>query len=476
MNKFSSCPKCGNQIPPEAPAGQCPRCLLQMGLDPSGPVEVAATIDSDTSQSAAAGHPAPQPHELAGSFPQYEILELVGQGGMGAVYRAEQRSLGRVVALKVIKPDLADSSDFAERFAREARAMARLNHPNIVSVYDFGESDGMFFFTMEHVDGTDLRQLMAGGTLTPAQALQIVPQICEALQYAHDEGIVHRDIKPENILVDRRGRVRIADFGLAKLTHGATQQRNLTGTYQVMGTPKYMAPEQMEGAQQVDHRADIYSLGVVFYELLTGELPLGRFVAPSEKAPIDGRLDEVVMRALEKELPKRYQQASEFKSEVERVSSHDNVGPENTPPSPPPPPRSPASQGRSRSMKRHITILGVIHMAFGALLACAAIALFVILNTIGIASGDKEAMKVLPWVATGLGGFLGLLSVPGIVAGYGLLTYQSWARFLALVLAVLSLANIPFGTAISIYTFWVLLHEDTVQLMSDHERHDPGPY
>src|SRR5439155_6700067 len=155
--------------------------------------------------------------------------------------------------------------------------------------------------------------------LAPRETLAIVPQICEALQYAHDQGIVHRDIKPENILVEKSGRVKIADFGLAMLAGREPESPRLTQPREVMGTPHYMAPEQVEKPQLVDHRADIYSLGVVFYELLTGELPLGRFAPPSQKVQIDVRLDEVVLRTLEKEPEKRYQQVSELKTEVDSI-------------------------------------------------------------------------------------------------------------------------------------------------------------
>jgi serine/threonine protein kinase len=153
---------------------------------------------------------------------------------------------------------------------------------------------------MEYVDGLNLRQLERAGRLSPPEALKLVPQICEALQFAHDAGIVHRDIKPENILLDKTGRVKIADFGIAKIL-GSDQVRQTFTQGQVLGTPHYMAPEQVERPQEVDRRADIYSLGVVFYEMLTGELPLGKFAPPSWKVQVDVRLDEVVLRALEKE-------------------------------------------------------------------------------------------------------------------------------------------------------------------------------
>jgi tRNA A-37 threonylcarbamoyl transferase component Bud32 len=254
---------------------------------------------------------------LATLFPQLEIVELIGQGGMGAVYKARQPALDRLVAVKVLPPEAGRDPAFAERFTREARALARLGHPNIVAVYDFGQAGEWYYFVMEYVDGANLRQVLRDGKLTPEQALRIVPQICDGLQYAHDEGVVHRDIKPENILLDRKGRAKIADFGLAKLLGRDTGDFTLTGSRQVMGTLYYMAPEQVERPLEVDHRADIYSLGVVFYEMLTGQLPVGRFPMPSEKAGTDAFLDGVVLRALELEPERRYQHASDVKTDVE---------------------------------------------------------------------------------------------------------------------------------------------------------------
>jgi multidrug efflux pump subunit AcrA (membrane-fusion protein)/predicted Ser/Thr protein kinase len=259
--------------------------------------------------------------EVAKLFPQLEILGFIGKGGMGAVYKARQPALDRLVALKILPPQAAGGAGFAERFNREARALAKLNHPNIVAVHEFGQAGGSPFFIMEFVDGLTLRQLEQAGRLSPGEALRIVPQICEALQFAHDEGIVHRDIKPENILIDKKGRVKIADFGIAKIIGGGEGWSGMTGTRQAIGTPHYMAPEQVEKPQTVDHRADIFSLGVVFYEMLTGQLPLGRFAPPSRKVEIDARLDEVVLRALEREPELRYQQAGAVKTEIDTITS-----------------------------------------------------------------------------------------------------------------------------------------------------------
>jgi serine/threonine protein kinase len=314
MSETRHCPECGCELPANALAGLCPQCLLKAGLEKQSQFNTGSAAGA--AQPAGHGFVPPTPAELANAIPQVEILELLAKGGMGAVYKGRQKSLDRLVAVKILPPDIARDSSFAERFTREARALGKLNHPNIVAVHDTGQVNGVYYFVMEFVDGTNLRQLLLEKSFTPKEALAIVPQLCDALQFAHDEGIVHRDIKPENILIDKKGRVKIADFGLAKLLGQNQVDDNLTGTHQVMGTIKYMAPEQMEGARDIDHRADIYSLGVVFYELLTGELPLGRFAPPSKKVQIDVRLDEIVLRALEKEPNQRYQHAGDVKTEV----------------------------------------------------------------------------------------------------------------------------------------------------------------
>ncbi|TWT66683.1 serine/threonine-protein kinase [Allorhodopirellula solitaria] len=262
---------------------------------------------------------------VAELFPELRIMELLGAGGMGAVYKAKQEGLDRVVALKVLPSEFAHDAKFSLRFTREARTLAKLNHPNIVSVFEFGHVDETYFFLMEYVDGPTLRDVVTAGELSPPQALAIVPQLCDALQYAHENGVIHRDIKPENILLTRDGTVKIVDFGLSRILGGSNAATNLTATHQVMGTPRYMAPEQFEGAHSVDHRADIYSLGVVFYELLTGELPIGRFEVPSKKVAIDVRLDEVVLRTLEKEPNRRYQAASEIKSDLQSIHQGDDI-------------------------------------------------------------------------------------------------------------------------------------------------------
>jgi serine/threonine protein kinase len=306
----STCPKCGSPIAADAPQGLCPKCVLG-----------AAATAPDATPPHRGRTPPPTVEEIAAHFPELEVLELIGAGGMGAVYKARQRKLDRFVALKILSSDLAKDPAFAERFHREARVLARLNHPHIVSVFDFGTQGPYWYLLLEYVDGVNLREGMQAGGFTPGDCLALVQDICAALKFAHDEGILHRDIKPENVLLDSRGRVKIADFGLAKLV-GTDEQDGVTLTRQgaVMGTLHYMAPEQLETPQDVDRRADIYSLGVVFYELLTGELPIGRFAPPSDTLPLDPRIDDVVMRALERKRERRYQNVGDVKTEVEAIS------------------------------------------------------------------------------------------------------------------------------------------------------------
>jgi serine/threonine protein kinase len=302
------CPKCQSPIPSDAPGGLCPKCVL-------------AGISTTANQPRAGIGDIPSIEQLAALFPQLEVIELIGRGGMGFVFKARQLHLDREVALKLLPEKLGTDPHFADRFAREARVLAKLNHPNIVMVHDFGHVGGFYYLTMEYVEGLNLRQAMRMGKFSPAEALAIVPKICDALQFAHEQGVLHRDIKPENLLLDARGRMKIADFGIAKLIGEETSAADLTGTGASLGTPHYMAPEQFENPSQVDHRADIYSLGVVFYEMLTGELPLGRFNAPSARAEMDERIDAIVLRALARERDLRQKDARQLQTEVETVAS-----------------------------------------------------------------------------------------------------------------------------------------------------------
>jgi len=306
MKNPINCPRCGVQLPTQTAAGSpCPRCLMQLGFEESTPKSPQFEV--------------PELDEVIETFPQLEILEHVGTGGMGVVYHARQKGLDRDVALKLVSVDVTADPAFAERFTREARALASLTHPAITSVFDFGQVGRFYYLIMEYVDGANLRQILNAGGLSSREAMTMVSRMCDALQYAHDNGIVHRDIKPENLLVDRAGQLKIIDFGLAKMIGLAPAVGGLTRTDQAMGTWHYMAPEQVERPLEVDHRADIFSLGVVFYELLTGELPIGRFSPPSERGEMDARLDKIVMRTLEKEPAERYQRAGHVKTDLDQM-------------------------------------------------------------------------------------------------------------------------------------------------------------
>jgi predicted Ser/Thr protein kinase/predicted nucleic acid-binding protein len=251
----------------------------------------------------------------------YRVEELIGSGGMGTVYRATQLSLGRPVALKVLPPNVSDDPQFVHRFHREAEILAALAHPNVVQVIDRGEAEGRYFIVMEYVDGESLRALLRRGPVPPRDACRICAQLLDALDYAHAKGVVHRDIKPENVLLSREGNVKVADFGVSRFLAGGPDTR-LTRTHFVLGTYEYMAPEQRESVQEADSRSDIYATAVVLYEMLTGELPIGRFDLPSRKLPhVDRRLDAILEKGLAKDPARRYGRASAMARELGEVAS-----------------------------------------------------------------------------------------------------------------------------------------------------------
>ncbi len=240
---------------------------------------------------------------------------------MGAVYYAVEKALDRPVALKLLPAELSAQPGFADRFTREARAMAKLSHPNIVALYEFGRtSAGHLFFTMEFVEGTTLAAMIHGAGLASAQALSIASQICLGLAYAHEQAVVHRDVKPSNILIDPRGLAKIADFGLARLLDPSEVAVGHTVTGAVMGTPEYMAPEQKRG-MAVDHRADIYSLGVMLYEMLCRQTPQGAFPPPSQLVGCDSGVDRIVARAMQPDRERRYQSTAEMRADIDAARS-----------------------------------------------------------------------------------------------------------------------------------------------------------
>jgi predicted Ser/Thr protein kinase len=294
---MKTCPTCASTLAEDSPLGLCPRCLMRGAISDEAPAGDVSLAD------------------VQRSFPELEIIELIGSGGMGHVFKARQPAMDRLVALKVLAPQRVTDPEWIERFTREARALARLNHPHIVQVHSFG-AEPQPHLIMEFIDGVNLRQAMQAGGLSAREALVIVPKLCDALHFAHEHGVLHRDIKPENILIDSEGRIKVVDFGLAKLREDSPTAFTLTQSGARIGT-------------LVDHRADIYSLGVVFYEMLTGELPLGRFPSPSEACGSDPRLDGVVMRTLEKKRERRFSDADEMKTEVQRAAEPAPMVPAN---------------------------------------------------------------------------------------------------------------------------------------------------
>ena len=264
---------------------------------------------------------------------RYQLGSLLGVGGMARVYLATDRVLERPVAVKMLSPPYAQDPSFVERFRREARAAARLSHPNIVAVFDSGSDADLHYLVMEYVPGHSLAQLLAGqDRLAPRRAVELAIQVCAALAAAHAQGLVHRDVKPANVLVGDGGRVQVTDFGIVKAAAATT----LTGTGVVLGTAAYLSPEQAQGGP-VDARSDLYSLGCVLYELLCGSPPFGSGAdgppvavatrhlhqppePPSARNPqVDASLDAVVLTALAKDPAQRYQSATDMQDALERV-------------------------------------------------------------------------------------------------------------------------------------------------------------
>jgi len=272
----------------------------------------------------------PLPEDLQRLLPQYEITGILGRGGMGAVYEGRQAKLNRRVAIKVLPESLTKGGDelnFAKRFEQEAQTMAGLDHPAIISVHDFGETPaGQLYFVMEFIDGMDIHQYLHshGGKLPQEDALAIVSHVLDALEYAHSRGIVHRDIKPANILLNREGRVKIADFGLAKKFGEAVDPSApmLTMSNVAVGTPDFVAPEALDPEAKPDHRADLYAVGVMLYQLLTGRMPRGRWEMPSElNAELDPRLDEIVVKAMAGNPDYRYASAAAVRADLDAIFS-----------------------------------------------------------------------------------------------------------------------------------------------------------
>ncbi|MFL5353341.1 serine/threonine-protein kinase [Archangium sp.] len=335
--------------PPPAATPEAPELSAPTFVRPSLPMGTAPERRPPLAEATSVG--------AALELPGFELVRVLGRGGMGEVWLARQKSLARMVAVKVLPPRLASDPEFVTRFDKEATALAALNHPNIVQIIDRGVAGEHYYFVMEYVEGRSLRDVMR--ELSPTEALRMALQVARAIECAHDKDIIHRDLKPENILLDGRGHVKVADFGLAGIRRPDSRHQ-LTATAVAMGTLNYMAPEQRRDAKNVDGRADLFSFGVVLYEMLTGELPVGRFKLPSERvAGLDKRVDEVVARLLETEPEARYARAAEVCQALEGLVSSVSL---------PPGAMQQAGHGRLskgwRNVRRGLSVLGGMVLLF----------------------------------------------------------------------------------------------------------------
>jgi tetratricopeptide (TPR) repeat protein/predicted Ser/Thr protein kinase len=320
------CDSCGGQIFGDAPQGLCPACVLQTGLGPLAD-ETVAVIDDP-------GHPA----DMLMDFGDYELLKEIGRGGQGVVYRARQKSLNRTVALKVIGLGQWATKAHAKRFRLEAEAAASLDHPCIVPIYEVGEREGSCYFSMKFIEGAQLDEVAKRKPISPRPAAELIAKLARTVHYAHEHGILHRDIKPGNVLIDTQGEPHLTDFGLARL---AGAESTLTHTMDVIGTPGYMAPEQAAGRnQQLTSATDVYGLGAVFYQLLTGHAPFAgattyetvRLVLESEprqprlwNPQIDRDLSTICLKCLEKDPQRRYGSALALAEDLERWLRHEPI-------------------------------------------------------------------------------------------------------------------------------------------------------
>ncbi|MBI3416518.1 MAG: protein kinase [Verrucomicrobia bacterium] len=342
----AACPKCRQPIPADAPAGLCPRCLAVGAFSETSPAKNPATVtDPDPTLHIVipedSGLPADAPRKLG----DYELLEEIARGGMGIVYKAWQPSLDRFVAVKTIRSGLLATRTDVERFEREAKAAAKLHHPNIIAIHEIGEQDGQHYFAMDYVPGESLATLARRQPFLPEQAAQITAAVAEAIHYAHQQGVLHRDVKPANVILGPDG-PRVLDFGLARLAEDDSQ---LTQSGAPMGSPCYMAPEQAAGkVRTLDARTDVYALGAMLYELLTGRPPFQaatvietlRLVQETEPVTLrrinpslPADVETICLKCLEKEPTKRYQSAQELSEELGRFGRDEPIHarPVNTP-------------------------------------------------------------------------------------------------------------------------------------------------
>jgi len=346
--KFVSrvCPKCGAEIPADAPEGGCPGCLLEtaLGLFSDEPVAAgdnggsAENVEANAAAAAAHSKKAARAAEMLGELGDYELLEEVGRGGQGVVFRARQKSLNRIVALKVIGLGHWATEGHLKRFRREAEAAASLDHSGIVPIYEVGERDGSCYFSMKLVEGGQLDEVAKREPMQIRRAVELIAKVARTVHYAHEHGILHRDIKPGNILLDQKGEPHLTDFGLARLIE---TESTVTRTLEVLGTPSYMAPEQAVGNNEaVSSVTDVYGLGAVFYQLLAGQPPFAGGTTyetikllldtePRQPRALNPKLDRdlstICLKCLEKDPKRRYSSAVALAEDLERWLKHEPI-------------------------------------------------------------------------------------------------------------------------------------------------------
>jgi len=458
-----SCPHCRHDVT-VSKEGVDVRCAECNGsFRTAGPATVfegarapkPVSLDSPTQIAAPRKDALGDPNDslIGATLGQWTLLRLIGRGGMGRVYEARGGKKDRRVALKVLGEDLASDGHFVKRFHREAKLLSSLSHPHIVNVIDQGEEDDRLWFAMDYVRGESLRRVIERGTLKAKRATEIASEIAEALSYAHDRGIIHRDLKPENVLLDENGSVHLVDFGLSRLVNTAPGEAStrLTRTDVILGTYEYMAPEQRRGERQLDGRADVFALGVILYEMLTGTLPLGRFTPPSESSRDVARsFDEVVNRALATNPNDRFSTAGTFREALTRALEGKSPTPPPLPHTLTPPPVVPQHRiSEARSILKHVEILGALDRVSGILLLLGGLGLFSI----------APVMADVPWLPS-IGGIVFIifgLYLMGL--GKRVARLQKGAREAQITASVLMLFLPPFLMALGIYGLIVMTSE-----------------
>ena len=310
-----NCSQCSQPIATETQSDICGRCrtaLFSLAIDEPAEDSIGQNNDDTITNLNAWSR-------LNTILPDREFVREVGRGGMGSVSLLRHKRLERYEALKVLLPELSGSPRFVKRFLRESQALARLRHPNIVTLYDCSEAEGTLYILMDYVDGGTLKSAISKRELKIHQQIDIISQLATGLAFAHRNGVIHRDIKPANILLTQSCEVKIADFGLCSQDDSNASQQSVTRPLEVMGTYGYMAPELHHGESGADARCDVYSLGVICYELFTQHLPQGVFRPPSSKSPLSPQVDEVILRALEQDPLSRYSDANEFLEAWQKV-------------------------------------------------------------------------------------------------------------------------------------------------------------